>query len=301
MNILVTGAAGFIGQQVVRRALDAGHGVVGVSRKDVSQLPQHENLQWINADLKTELLDVSGKNLDVVIHLAADLSSNQEQSDVINAAITKNILDSMDKADLKKLVLMGSISVLDYKGLPALFTVDENVPICGTDENLGDYALMKRNEELTVKKWVSGDKHVTVLRAGLVYDAENLSTAHAGLLAGSLGIVVSHEGQVPLINVERLASVTIAVAENTSVTQCEALHVLDDELPNQKQYLYELKKRGLLSRFIIPLPWWLFSTFCAFVRCALGFSGRKKLPDSFCGNSVSGRYKPLQFSSQKEA
>ena len=67
MNILVTGSAGFLGSEVVKRLVQAGHYVFGLDIQPESQ--SHEHLAH---DL-SEPLQASLPNLDLVVHLASSV------------------------------------------------------------------------------------------------------------------------------------------------------------------------------------------------------------------------------------
>jgi nucleoside-diphosphate-sugar epimerase len=72
MKVLVTGAAGFLGQHICSALTEAGHPVTGLD-----ELPpiDEDCAQWISADITQPLLPAGvptfGGELDAVIHLAA--------------------------------------------------------------------------------------------------------------------------------------------------------------------------------------------------------------------------------------
>lgn len=76
MHILVTGATGFIGQYLVKKALDKGHSITALVRsmdKAQSIFDSHKNLNFIE---NTNLADavIEQNKFDSVIHLAWDSS-----------------------------------------------------------------------------------------------------------------------------------------------------------------------------------------------------------------------------------
>lgn len=68
MRVLVTGAAGFIGQHVCRAVSEAGHSILAID------LRKPRIGEWLEADITQPLEPVP--NLDAVIHLAAIASPN---------------------------------------------------------------------------------------------------------------------------------------------------------------------------------------------------------------------------------
>ena len=73
-NLLITGAAGFIGRNVAAEALRRGYSVTGVDRR----AGEISGIEVVNADIRdTDLVRPLLKNKQYVIHLAA-VTSNVE-------------------------------------------------------------------------------------------------------------------------------------------------------------------------------------------------------------------------------
>ena len=80
MSILVTGAKGMIGSQLVKGLLDQGYKVVGVDR--VGEDFSEANYEFCNLDLAdAEKLNqiVADKNVERIIHLAALAHRNGDE------------------------------------------------------------------------------------------------------------------------------------------------------------------------------------------------------------------------------
>ena len=71
INVIVTGAAGYIGGQIALQLIDAGHTVIGIDR---SPLPQHlqGSMQFVQADVDSDqaLMSMLKSMPDAVIHCA---------------------------------------------------------------------------------------------------------------------------------------------------------------------------------------------------------------------------------------
>lgn len=291
MKIAITGANGFIGRKVVEQGAIAGHTIIAISRSTAPhEWQEKENVSVVHCDLLEEgsLPDIV-QGCDVLIHLAAAIGSEDQYNKTLQ--LTKNVLAGMEKAGVKKLVGLSSISVLDYINLKPMSVIDENTPINKKNDALGPYAMMKRDQEALYNDWKN---HAIIIRPGIVYSDNNLSSAHVGFIKGDKGIAATHQGAVPVVHVDCVARALITASRTP--TENETIHLVNDDLPNQKQYISSLKQRGIVNS-TIPLPWQVFSGLIAGMRLPLNILN--KVPDSFRRNSVAARQKPFQFSNTK--
>ncbi len=134
MNILVTGAAGFIGSHTAERLCDAGHHVIGVDNyndyynlglKELnSRTLANKGITMINKDLRDDdLSSVLPSNVSYIFHFAAQpgISSTSSFEDYFtnNVIGTKNLIDyAMQCEKLKLFVNIGTSSIY---GLEATF------------------------------------------------------------------------------------------------------------------------------------------------------------------------------------
>jgi NAD dependent epimerase/dehydratase len=143
MNILVTGAGGFIGSHLVEALLQGGNKVQALVRynsqnswgnlQDIS-LDLHDNLTVCFGDITDPYLVRSlVRNCDMVFHLAALIGipySYQAPSSYLstNVAGTLNILEACRQEGIKKLIVTSTSEVYGT----AIYTpIDENHPLQG--------------------------------------------------------------------------------------------------------------------------------------------------------------------------
>ncbi|MCF7913450.1 MAG: GDP-mannose 4,6-dehydratase [Candidatus Cloacimonetes bacterium] len=160
MNILVTGAAGFIGSHLCE-TLSKDHNVIGldnfcdfydirIKRKNLHDLAKSDNFQIIMADIRniSELEDVFSHNkFDLVIHLAAMAGVRPSILDPglytnVNVVGTLNLLEQCRKLNIKKFIFASSSSV---------YGNNKKVPFAETDpvdHPISPYAATKKAGEL---------------------------------------------------------------------------------------------------------------------------------------------------------
>ncbi len=161
MNILITGAAGFIGSHASERLLSKGHSVVGIDDFDPFY-PKHFKLHNLDAIGKSahfsffegSILDgpflntiFKSHRIDAVIHLAAKAGvrpSIEHIGDYYETNITGTVtlLESMRANDVSKMLFASSSSV--YGNNPKVpFSESDNV-----DHPISPYASTKKSGEL---------------------------------------------------------------------------------------------------------------------------------------------------------
>lgn len=160
MRALVTGAAGFIGSNLVDRLLNDGHQVVGVdnlssgSATNLVDAQAHStsfrrSFSLIKADIRSpELADiVAGTNPDVIFHLAAQVDvrvsvTHPELDARTNILGTINLCDAARRAGVRRVVYAASGG--SRYGEPSSLPVDEAAPL----KPLSPYGVAKASAEL---------------------------------------------------------------------------------------------------------------------------------------------------------
>ena len=137
MNILVTGAAGFIGSHTAERLQSLGHNVIGVDnfsdyydvalKKINAKAIEDKGVKVLTLDLRTSnLIEELPNNIDYIFHFSAQpgISSTSTFEDYFsnNIIATKNLIDyAQQLSSFKLFVNIGTSSVY---GLEATFTED---------------------------------------------------------------------------------------------------------------------------------------------------------------------------------
>ena len=150
-RLVVTGATGFLGREVVRAAEAAGASVVPVSRSGGAPL----DLAAADAEARlTELLTEGAPA--TVIHLAGLMSGNDAEHEAGTVAPTRAVLAAIRAAappapapadGLPDLVHASSLSVYGYAALPDGATLDETTPLETRPQARDAYARAKLAQE----------------------------------------------------------------------------------------------------------------------------------------------------------
>lgn len=175
LNVLVTGAAGFIGSHVIERLSAAGHRVRGMVRA----APQEELVRGFGGEpIRGDVTQVQSireavAGMDTVIHVAAKVTDWGRWSEFEAATVrgTENTLRAAADAGASRFVLVSSVAIYDNRVGDRLHVVPEDTPHngCG-DRLLGHYSRSKLlAEDAAWDFHRRGELAVSVLRPAWVY------------------------------------------------------------------------------------------------------------------------------------
>jgi nucleoside-diphosphate-sugar epimerase len=127
MNVLITGATGFIGQHLLEELAGDDLQIKIISRQ---QYPafwcRNKNFKIIQADISDkQSLKEAFLNTDVVINLAAEIK-NTENLELTNILGTKNIVELSQGNNVKKVIHLSSVGVVGMQYSLTSISVDEN-------------------------------------------------------------------------------------------------------------------------------------------------------------------------------
>lgn len=133
MNVLVTGANGYLGAHIVNSLLADGLTVLASCRSLMNaKFSEHENLKLIEGDITKEsfIKQLCGENqIDALVHLVSldhhKSNGPVEEISHVNVKPLWFLLENLSKKDLKKVVYFSTMQVL---GRLPIENINENTP-----------------------------------------------------------------------------------------------------------------------------------------------------------------------------
>lgn len=171
--VLVTGGTGFLGRVVVKKMRTAGWPVRVIARHAVPYSLRIAGVEYVTADLAQEIPLHFLKDIDTIIHCAAETAGGKKLHDQNTIASTRNILRAAAESGIKKFIHTSSLAVLkpsrEVGGALA-----ENSPVDINNPSRGPYVAAKAESEHMArelgKEW---GVEIRTIRLGPLVDFEN--------------------------------------------------------------------------------------------------------------------------------
>ena len=308
--VLVTGAAGFIGNRVVESLLQRGFQNVRClvrATSDRSSLnaifnkyPDSKGLVFDGNLLSSEDCRAAVKDIGVIFHLVAGRGKSFPNCFLNSVVTTRNLLDAcLEEKSLKRFVNISSFSVYSNLKLRHGDVFDENCPLEDNfDERYDAYAYGKLKQDEIVEKYnkLHGIPCVT-LRPGVVIGPGKVAIpAQVGVGTFGKFLHIGRFNKIPISYVDNCAD-AIVLAGLVEGVDGEIFNVVDDNLPTSKYFLKQYKKNvKKFSSFYIP--YWIFYLFCyAWEKYAIW--SEWQLPPVFNRRYCSFVWKRQKYSNRK--
>jgi len=304
LNVLITGANGFLGQRVVAAFLQRGHNVRALVRPaaKLDRLPWIDDVEVFRADLRAARdLASAFEGIDAVVHLAAGVKGSEDAQFAASVVGTERLLEAMARSDTKRLVLASSFSVYDWSAIEGELTEESPIEPSTDLYDRDGYAVAKVWQERVARRLAAENGwELIVLRPGFIWGRGNEYLAGLGQRFGQVHLVFGPSTRLPLTHVDNCADVFVEATENPQAIG-ETFNIVDDEGPTIGAYLKDYLRQTGQKGYRIPIPYGL-----AFLGVRLArwtskklFRGKGKLPSLLVPCRFQARFKPLRFTNRK--
>ncbi len=300
MKLLVTGAGGFLGGQVVKRLLDRGHSVRAIIRPASRQPAWPASVEIFGADLRTHGdLGAAFDGIDAVIHLAAATSGSEDHQFSTTVVATERFLDAMARSSVKRLLHISSLVVYDWT--QATRVLDESTPLLDDAHDMGAYTNAKVWQERIVTRFAAANAvKLTVIRPGFIWGPGHADIAGMGRHLGNFYVMFGPLNRLPLCHIENCADCIVTAAESPSSIG-ESFNAIDGDDVRVWRYVRQFAKGSRQSGFLVPIPYRLglfVAKLAAFTSRTL-FGKGGKLPSLLMPLRYEWQFKPVRFPNQK--
>ena len=303
MRVFVSGAGGFLGGQIVKSLVQAGHTVVAGVRRLPEQTSDSPSVSWWVGDLRHPVgLAESLAGVDCVIHAAAAKSGDLHEQLASTVVSTETLFDTARAAlSVRRFVLISSFSVYDYDSIGPKSRLTEASPLIAAAMGRDAYAITKRLQESVVGVVPTAELEVVVLRPGVIVGPNNWWSARLGERFGGIWLCPGGHALVPIVTVENCAHAAVLACEAALTPSDEPtiVNLVDAKPPTQHEYLTWLKRKSPETVRIVRIPlssWRLLAILLEMLgnRSATGL----KVPSYLTPGAINARFKPLRYDTQ---
>jgi nucleoside-diphosphate-sugar epimerase len=281
MNILVTGASGFVGRPLCAELFLRGHAVRAVSRFSNAEFHDFEQVMIGTMDGVTDW-SAALDSVDAVIHLAARVHVMDDRAidplaefRKVNVLGTLNLASQAVATGVKRFVLVSSVKVNGESTLPGQPFTEADAPY-----PQDAYGLSKHEAELGLRQIAAeSDMEVVIIRPPLVYGPgvkANFAAMMRWLQRGiplPLGAIHNKRSLVALDNLVNL--VVICLVHPAAANQ--TFLVSDGEDVSTTELLQRMGRALRCPARLIPLP-------ASWLKLAAAIVGKQSVVQRLCGS-----------------
>jgi len=255
--VLITGANGFIGTKVLESLLTLGMRHIrcfvrpaGNMKKIEKIINDWEGKAYIEIAkgnlLSREDCGAAVDSVSVVYHLAAGRGEKSYPNAYLNSVVTtRNLLDAiLENKRFKRFVHVSSFTVYSNRKLRHGDLLDETCEVAERPELRGEaYCYAKAKQELLILEYYKKHKiPYVILRPGVVYGPGNRSiTGRVGIDTFGIFLHLGGSNIIPLTYVDNCAEAIVLAGIKNGIDN-EVLNIVDDDLPNSREFLRMYKK-----------------------------------------------------------
>lgn len=247
-RVLVSGAPGFLGRRLVAVLAKKDYPVRSLARK----LSNIEKLQQLPTDIyfgdvaDTESLRAAAKDVDIIVHAAADTAGNENDSRLSTLLGTQNVINLCKANGTKKLIYISSCSVYGVADYKKGQLVGETASLERYPDMRGHYSSAKFKAEQLVLEAIKNDGLAAVcLRPGTIFGpGGEIYSPMMGFSLGTrvFGIIGRGDFVLPLVYIDNIVDAIIKAIEKDESTG-QVFNVVDPDNPTKREYVELLLKK----------------------------------------------------------
>lgn len=260
-RVLVTGGTGFLGQEIVRTLSSRGCCVRVLARREPAPWERVSDASYTRADLSRQVDGTALRDVDVMVHCAAETAGGWDAHQANSIDATENVLRAAAAAGVRKIIYISSLAVLAVNQRKAS---TEDSPLEPQSRERGPYVWGKTEaERLASRLGESLGLEVKIVRPGPLVDYGSFEPpGRLGKRVGNVFVAVgAPRDTVPLADV-RFAAETVAWMVQSFTEAPTKLNLVSPTLPTKRELVTRLKQSNpdltvvwLPAGLLVPLSW----------------------------------------------
>lgn len=260
-DVLVTGAAGFLGRKVVEALCAKGQRVRVLVRNPAAAANFGAGVQVVVGDLgDPRAVDHAVAGVGSVYHVGAAMRGGPRAFEAGTVWGTRNVIEACLKHDAKRLVYVSSMSVFDHAGRDPAQPLTERSTLEPHPNWRGAYTQTKLTAETLVCDAIR-DKglRAVVIRPGQIFGpgAERVTPNGTIALAGRWLAIGEPTQTLPLVYVDDVVDALLLAGESDAALG-HVINVVDPSTTTQQNYLDRAKHKLGAELRVMRVPTQVF-------------------------------------------
>jgi len=254
-TVLLTGGTGMLGRPTAVALRDAGWHVRVPVRRELSAAERLPRVEYVRADLGAAVSGELLAGVDLVVHAAAETAGDKADHERNTVVATRNLLDAMQPAGVRRLVNISSVAVL----VPSSSGRDlrEDSPIDADNLGRGPYVWAKASaEQEAARRAAAGSLDLRTIRLGPLvnYDAYTPPGRLGREVARVFVAMGGRRSSLSVCNVATAASVICSYAQDFDSAPAY-VNLLEVPSPTRGELADRLKSVRPDLKFVwLPFP-----------------------------------------------
>ncbi len=258
--VVLTGGTGFLGREVARQLVAAGHPVTVLARRDPPAWEQIAGARYLVTDLGAPLEPAHFANAAAVVHAAAETAGGWEQHQRNSIDAAEHVIRAAAAAGVRRFIHVSSLAVLSKSAGPTR----DDTPLEPDSRGSGPYVWGKlESERLVLKLGTELGLEVKVMRPAAIVDYRDFDPpGRLGKRLGNFFVAIGSPG-------DRLGTVDLSFCAQAITWAVDhfpdapaVVNLVDPALPTKRSLVAALRKNNpdlsviwLPMLLVHPLSW----------------------------------------------